>query len=92
MKYLKSFNESTTWQSTGKFISKQYEFKDVVQACEFCKISMDIFEKENHHPDKFSLEKNNLTIHISSHDADAVTEKDYQVAELLDTAYNNLSN
>ena len=76
------------WEFEGDAIHTSIEFENFKEA--FSVMVRIAFEAEaqQHHPD-WSNTYNQLTISLSSHDADGVTEKDFKLAhaieEIIDT-------
>lgn len=68
------------WMSSGKVISKTYKFKDFIQAVEFINRLVIPAEKIGHHPD-IEISYNRVTIHLSTHDAGGITQKDFDLLE-----------
>ncbi|MBL1208453.1 MAG: 4a-hydroxytetrahydrobiopterin dehydratase [Geminocystis sp. GBBB08] len=67
------------WITSGQTISKTYKFKDFIQAVEFINRLVTPSEKAGHHPD-IEINYNKVTIHLSTHDAGGVTQKDFDLA------------
>jgi 4a-hydroxytetrahydrobiopterin dehydratase len=67
------------WMTSGQFISKTYKFKDFIQAVEFINRLVAPAEKAGHHPD-IQISYNQVTIHLSTHDAGGITQKDFDLA------------
>ncbi|WP_228851382.1 4a-hydroxytetrahydrobiopterin dehydratase [Aegicerativicinus sediminis] len=72
------------WEYFDNAIHSEFEF-DNFKDC-FSAMSRIAFECEalNHHPD-WSNVYNVLTISLSTHDAGGVTEKDFQLAEAIES-------
>jgi 4a-hydroxytetrahydrobiopterin dehydratase len=66
------------WMSSGQVISKTYKFKDFIQAIEFINRLVTPAEKIGHHPD-IEISYNRVTIHLSTHDAGGITQKDFDL-------------
>ena len=65
-------------------LKKEFTFKDFISAWAFMNKVALLAEKSDHHPD-WSNSYNKVTILLSSHDAgNKVTEKDRNLAELID--------
>ena len=71
------------WEYTENAIHTSLEFNDFKDA--FSVMTRIAFEAEkmNHHPD-WSNVYNNLKISLSTHDAGGVTEKDFELAKIID--------
>ncbi len=72
------------WKEQDNKLTKDFEFKDFVQAFSFLTKVALVAEKANHHPEIFNV-YNKVTISLSTHDAgDIVTQKDRDLAEKID--------
>ncbi|MBE0551895.1 MAG: 4a-hydroxytetrahydrobiopterin dehydratase [Ignavibacterium sp.] len=72
------------WTFENKSISKQFQFKDFIEASSFVTaIGMEA-EKMNHHPDILMFEWNKVKITVSTHDAGGVTVKDFSLAQKIE--------
>ncbi len=73
------------WKETDNQLQRTFEFSDFSEAFAFMSRVALAAEKLNHHPD-WSNSYNKVSIALSSHDAGhVVTEKDRQLAEIIDT-------
>ena len=70
------------WTYTGK-LHKQYKFPDFVHAFGFMATSALVIEKLNHHPEWTNV-WNTVTVDLSTHDANGVTVRDFELARELD--------
>ena len=70
------------WTYTGK-LHKQYKFPDFVHAFGFLATSALVIEKLNHHPEWTNV-WNSVTVALSTHDANGVTVRDFELARELD--------
>lgn len=71
------------WEYFENAIHTQFEFSDFKEA--FSVMTRIAFEAErlNHHPD-WSNVYNTLTISLSTHDAEGVTQKDFDLAHVIE--------
>ena len=83
---IKSIDSS--WILKGKFIHNEFVFKDFIQAFSFMTSVAFLAEKANHHPN-WKNEYKKVTIALTSHDADGLTEKDFQLAKKIDLVLKN---
>ncbi len=81
LNYLKSLKN---WIYVNNSISKEFEFKDFIQAMSFVNSVALEAEKSDHHPDILIYGWNKVKINISTHSAGGVTEKDFQLAEKIE--------
>jgi len=71
------------WKVKGKFIHREIVFKNFIEAFSFMTAVALLAEKANHHPD-WKNSYNKVTIALSSHDADGITNKDFDLAKAID--------
>ncbi|MEK6847605.1 MAG: 4a-hydroxytetrahydrobiopterin dehydratase [Nanoarchaeota archaeon] len=71
-------------EDNGKAIAKIFEFKDFTGAMEFVNEVAVIAEQEKHHPEMLIYE-NKVEIKLTTNSAQALTEKDFKVAEEIDS-------
>ena len=71
------------WQFQNNTIQKTFEFRDFVAAFSFMTCVAMEAEKANHHPEWNNV-YNKVTIHLTTHDAGGVTDKDFDLAERID--------
>lgn len=71
------------WDYQKGFLVTSLDFKGFADA--FAMMTRIAFEAErlNHHPD-WSNVYNNLTIQLHTHDADGITDKDFELAEQIE--------
>jgi 4a-hydroxytetrahydrobiopterin dehydratase len=79
----KSFLVECGWVIKDKFIEKEFVFKDFNQAFAFMTSVAMVVEQVNHHPNWENV-YNKVKIAISTHSADALTEKDYDLAQKIE--------
>lgn len=75
--------ELDSWEYQDESLTTSFEFKDFKDA--FSVMTRIAFEAErlNHHPNWFNV-YNQLDISLSTHDAGGVTEKDFELAKIID--------
>jgi len=71
------------WIVKGKFIHREFLFKDFNEAFSFMTAVALIAEKAGHHPN-WKNAYNKVTIALNSHDADGITTKDFDLATAID--------
>jgi 4a-hydroxytetrahydrobiopterin dehydratase len=62
-------------------LQREFRFKDFVEALAFVNRVGELAEREGHHPD-IEIHWNEVTLRWWTHVADAVTERDHQLAAL----------
>jgi 4a-hydroxytetrahydrobiopterin dehydratase len=72
------------WEIINNTLSKEFEFKNFVEAVEFINKIMPLAEKAKHHPDIYLHSYSKVKIMLLSHDVGKVTDKDYKLAEKID--------
>ena len=74
------------WRLEGKTITCTRIFKDFIAAVNFVNRLVAPAEAAGHHPDLF-ISYNRVVLHLTTHDAGGLTEKDFALAEVI-TALN----
>ncbi len=72
------------WRLEGKFIRRDFVFQSFVEAWGFMNSVALLAESMDHHPNWDNV-YNQVTIRLSTHDADGLTEKDFQLAGAIDS-------
>jgi 4a-hydroxytetrahydrobiopterin dehydratase len=72
------------WTFKKESISKQFQFKDFIEALSFVNAVGMEAEKMNHHPDILMYGWNKVKITLSTHDAGGVTAKDFSLAKKIE--------
>lgn len=67
-----------------QILSRQIVCKDFVSAVQLVNLIMPLAEQADHHPDILIHGYNHVTITLTTHDQNAVTEKDYSLAHAID--------
>ncbi|MGB2926625.1 MAG: 4a-hydroxytetrahydrobiopterin dehydratase [Limnothrix sp.] len=71
------------WEKSDDTIQKLYKFDDFIAAIAFVNKLVDPAEAAGHHPD-ISISYNKVTINLTTHDADGLTQKDFDLAATFD--------
>lgn len=74
------------WKLSGKEINRQFLLKDFGQAMAFVNKVAEAAEAVNHHPD-ILIEWNKVSFKLSTHDSGGLTEKDFNLAEKINSLY-----
>ncbi len=61
-------------------LQREHEFRDFAEALAFVNRVGELAERENHHPD-IEIHWNRVTLRWWTHVEDAVTDRDYELAE-----------
>ena len=72
------------WTLQGDQIERLLTFENFVDAMIFVNRVAEIAEEEGHHPD-IRIVYNHVTLALSSHDAGGLTQKDFQMAQRIDS-------
>lgn len=75
--------EVPDWSEVTGTIQRTYQFSDFVSAMAFVTMAAFASERSQHHPD-IMIRYNKVTLTLSTHDAGAITEKDFALAKTLD--------
>lgn len=71
------------WERDGRSIGKTVTLKDFIHAMGFVNSVALLAERMNHHPD-IDIRWNEVTLRLSTHSANGLTEKDFALARWID--------
>ncbi len=71
-----------SWTVEGQQIKTIRRFKDFIEAIAFVNQLVQPAESAGHHPD-IEISYNRVTIALTTHDAGGLTEKDFDLAEVI---------
>ncbi|HKL91068.1 MAG TPA: 4a-hydroxytetrahydrobiopterin dehydratase [Allomuricauda sp.] len=71
------------WALNGDMIEKSFTFEDFTEAFSVMTHIAFACEKQNHHPNWENV-YNSLTVKLSTHDADGITQKDIDLATSIE--------
>ena len=71
------------WAVQAGKLHREYKFPDFIRAFGFMATAAPAIEKMNHHPEWFNV-YNRVTVDLATHDAGGITEKDFELARLLE--------
>lgn len=71
------------WSRLGDSISRTFQFRGFVDAMRFVNAVAEHAEKTRHHPD-IMIRWNKVTLTLTTHDANGLTEKDFSSAAKAD--------
>ena len=74
------------WKIKEGFLRREFVFKDFVEAFSFMTSVALVAEKSAHHPN-WKNAYNKVTIDLNTHDADGLTNKDFDLAKAIDKQY-----
>jgi len=72
------------WEEYDDHLYTTIECDDFNDVIELVREIADLAERLQHHPDLLIHAYKNLTITLTSHDSEGVSERDYQLAEAID--------
>ena len=72
------------WELEKKHIERTFEFEDFNSAIDFVNAVAEIAEDEEHHP-HIDIRYNKVRVQLSTHAEGGLTERDFEVAEKVDT-------
>jgi 4a-hydroxytetrahydrobiopterin dehydratase len=73
----------TNWSLKNGKLHREYKFKDFAHAFGFMATAAPLIEKRDHHPEWANV-YNRVTVDLMTHDAQGVTQKDVDLAALLE--------
>jgi 4a-hydroxytetrahydrobiopterin dehydratase len=71
------------WSLKNGKLHREYKFPDFAHAFGFMATAAPLIEKADHHPEWCNV-YNRVTVDLTSHDAQGVTQKDVDLATLLE--------
>ena len=78
-----ALGKTPEWKKKGSEITRTFQFKDFPAAIKFVNALAKIAEKAAHHPD-IDIRWNKVTLALTTHDANGLTEKDFALAKKFD--------
>ena len=78
-----ALKELQDWKFVNNGIERHFTFANFTEALGFIVQVGVMAEKRNHHPELCNV-YNKVTIRLTTHDADGVTEKDIDLAKAID--------
>jgi 4a-hydroxytetrahydrobiopterin dehydratase len=79
-------NKLSGWKHEDKQIVRTFTFKNFVEAIDFVNRLVEPAEKAGHHPD-LAISYNKVTVSLTTHDAGGLTQKDFDLAEIVSKVY-----
>lgn len=78
------------WTERQAKLHREYKFPDFAHAFGFMATAAPLIEKMNHHPEWANV-YNRVTVDLATHDAGGITQKDLDLAALLEGIAKKLS-
>ncbi len=79
----KEIKDLTGWEKVENKLSKNFKFKDFIEAFSFVTRIAMISEKMNHHPD-MTISYNSVHIDLSTHDINSISKNDIILARKIE--------
>ncbi len=79
------------WERRGDQIEKRYTLKNFKDALRFVNRVGELAEGMDHHPDILIHHYKNVTLTLTTHDAKGLTRLDFDLAERIESAFQNLT-
>jgi 4a-hydroxytetrahydrobiopterin dehydratase len=83
-----SLKQLSAWELRDNKLHREFKFADFAHAFGFMSTAAVLIEKMNHHPEWFNV-YNRVSVDLTTHDANGITERDVELARLLDSIYSN---
>ena len=80
----------TGWTVQNAKLHREYKFADFAHAFGFMATAAPTIEKNDHHPEWANV-YNRVTVDLTTHDAGGITQKDLDLAKLLEGIAKQLS-
>lgn len=77
------------WQVVDAKLHREYKFSDFIHAFGFMATAALAIEKMGHHPEWLNV-YNRVTVDLTTHDAQGITSKDIELANILDQTASKL--
>jgi 4a-hydroxytetrahydrobiopterin dehydratase len=78
------------WAVKNAKLHREYKFPDFAHAIGFMTIAAVEIEKRNHHPEWFNV-YSKVVVDLTTHDAGGITQKDVELAQLLNKIASKLT-
>lgn len=78
--------ETNDWKIENNHLVKTFSFKSYLKNISFVNAIAFMANKLNHHPELL-ISYNSCKVMITTHDQDGITDKDYQLAKVIDDLY-----
>src|SRR5271165_723097 len=77
------------WTVVNAKLHREYKFPDFIHAFGFMATAAIAIEKRNHHPEWFNV-YNRVTVDLTTHDSGGITQKDVDLALVLEAIADRL--
>jgi len=72
------------WEIVDGFLVREFSFKNFVDAVNFVDSVVPLAERLDHHPDVLVHSYKKVKIMLKTHSEGKITDKDYELADLID--------
>jgi len=72
------------WNTEEQGLTKEFEFKNFMEAMDFVNKITPLAEAADHHPDILIHSYKKVSVMLFTHSEDAITEKDHALAKEID--------
>lgn len=80
---LDNLSKVSKWVYNNGYLERDFEFSKYLDSIEFINKVAIIAEKQDHHP-KLTSNFKSLLIQLKTHDANGISQKDFQLAKAID--------
>ncbi|MGI9075615.1 MAG: 4a-hydroxytetrahydrobiopterin dehydratase [Bryobacteraceae bacterium] len=81
-----SLKQLSAWELKDNKLHREFKFTDFAHAFGFMTTAAVFIEKMNHHPEWFNV-YSRVSVDLTTHDANGITQRDVELARLLDSIY-----
>ncbi|MGH9582356.1 MAG: 4a-hydroxytetrahydrobiopterin dehydratase [Bryobacteraceae bacterium] len=86
----RTLQQLSGWSVQEGKLHREYKFSDFAHAFGFMATAAVLIEKRNHHQEWLNV-YNRVTVDLTTHDAGGITQKDVELARMLDSIASQLS-
>jgi len=79
-----ALEQLSNWSVTQAKLHRDFKFPDFAHAFGFMATAAILIEKRNHHPEWLNV-YNRVSVDLTTHDTGGITQKDVDLAKLLDS-------
>lgn len=85
-----SLEQLAGWSIQAGKLHREYKFTDFAHAFGFMATAAVLIEKQNHHPEWLNV-YNRVVVDLTTHDSGGITQKDVELARMLESIAAQLS-
>ena len=83
---IEALKNHTAWKLQGGKLTREWTFKDFIEAMAFVNWVATLAEAAGHHPD-IDIRYNHVLLGLVTHDAGGITQRDIAMASQIDTEF-----